>query len=88
MPVMFQADQYEQWLTGSEEKALLDLLAPFPDTDLEAYPVDPSVNKPTFNNPTISRFLLSVFWLGIFVSIYPDPRAFFFPFIEIEIYLT
>jgi len=51
MPVMLKPDQYEPWLTGKEEKELLDLLAPFPDPDLEAYPVDPRVNKPIFNEP-------------------------------------
>ena len=52
MPVILPAGSYDAWLdpeTGRDE--LYGLLAPYPEDEMEAYPVSRFVNSPQNNNP-------------------------------------
>jgi putative SOS response-associated peptidase YedK len=54
MPVIIVPNDFEQWLdTKQDKEALLSLLKPCPDNDLEAYPVGMKVNKPSNNDPSL-----------------------------------
>lgn len=52
MPVMLDTDEYEDWLTGNAATAI-DLLDPFPNQELEAYPVSKQVNNPGAESPDL-----------------------------------
>jgi putative SOS response-associated peptidase YedK len=49
MPVILPRHSYAKWLDPAEQEsaALLPLLTPYPDNDLEAYPVNRFVNSPS-----------------------------------------
>jgi putative SOS response-associated peptidase YedK len=52
MPVILGADAYDVWLDpGAERDELTGLLAPYPDENMEAYPVSRFVNNPSNNDP-------------------------------------
>jgi putative SOS response-associated peptidase YedK len=53
MPVILSPDAVERWLVPAttETAPLLDLLRPWPATDLETYPVSTLVNRPAVDDP-------------------------------------
>ena len=52
MPVILAADAYDVWLVpASERDELTGLLAPYPEDEMEAYPVSRFVNSPQNNDP-------------------------------------
>lgn len=52
MPVVLNPGDYGTWLdTTSPADKLRSLLAPYPDGELEAYPVSPHVNSPKNDDP-------------------------------------
>lgn len=53
MPVLIPPDAYDLWLDPEVEDAsrLKHLFEPYPDDQLEAYAVHPSVNRPTHDSP-------------------------------------
>jgi putative SOS response-associated peptidase YedK len=52
MPVILPADTYDVWLDpASERDELTALLAPYPEDEMEAYPVSRFVNSPANNDP-------------------------------------
>ncbi len=52
MPVILAADTYDVWLDpGSDRDELTGLLAPYPEDEMEAYPVSRFVNSPSNNDP-------------------------------------
>ena len=52
MPVILPAGSYDAWLDPEAEKEeLVDLLAPYPEAEMEAYPVSRFVNSPSNNDP-------------------------------------
>ena len=54
MPVILPPEGYEVWLYPDvrETDQLLSLLAPYPPSDMEAYPVSRRVNSPSNNEPS------------------------------------
>jgi putative SOS response-associated peptidase YedK len=48
MPVILHAEDYQLWLDDDLRKSSLreELLRPFPASEMEAYPVSPSINSP------------------------------------------
>lgn len=54
MPVIVDRGDYEQWLDPEQGKeALLSMLKPYPEKEMEAYPVGLAVNKPANNGPEL-----------------------------------
>ena len=52
MPVILAHDAYDVWLDPvSERDELTGLLAPYPEDEMEAYPVSRFVNSPSNNDP-------------------------------------
>jgi putative SOS response-associated peptidase YedK len=52
MPVILPAGSYDAWLDPEAEKEeLVALLAPYPEDEMEAYPVSRFVNSPQNNDP-------------------------------------
>jgi putative SOS response-associated peptidase YedK len=52
MPVILAPDAYDVWLDPSSERdELTGLLAPYPEDEMEAYPVSRFVNSPSNNDP-------------------------------------
>jgi putative SOS response-associated peptidase YedK len=52
MPVIVAPDAYDVWLDPSSERdELTGLLAPYPEDEMEAYPVSRFVNSPSNNDP-------------------------------------
>jgi putative SOS response-associated peptidase YedK len=52
MPVILAHDAYDVWLDpASERDELTGLLAPYPEDEMEAYPVSRFVNSPSNNDP-------------------------------------
>jgi putative SOS response-associated peptidase YedK len=52
MPVILAHDTYDVWLDpGSDRDELTGLLAPYPEDEMEAYPVSRFVNSPSNNDP-------------------------------------
>jgi putative SOS response-associated peptidase YedK len=53
MPAILDADAREAWLDPALKDAprLRQLLTPYPDQEMEAYPVSKRVNAPTFDDP-------------------------------------
>ena len=52
MPVILAPDAYDVWLDpASERDELAGLLAPYPEDEMEAYPVSRFVNSPSNNDP-------------------------------------
>ena len=53
MPVIVAPEAYGLWLDGAvqEPERLMPLLRPFPDAEMEAYPVSTLVNSPRNNLP-------------------------------------
>ena len=52
MPVILAHDAYDVWLDpDSERDELTGLLAPYPEDEMEAYPVSRFVNSPSNNDP-------------------------------------
>jgi putative SOS response-associated peptidase YedK len=52
MPVIVAPDAYDVWLDPASERAeLTGLLAPYPEDEMEAYPVSRFVNSPSNNDP-------------------------------------
>jgi putative SOS response-associated peptidase YedK len=54
MPVILAPEDHERWLRG-EAGTAQDLLRPFPDDGLEAFPVSPRVNSPVHDDPELIR---------------------------------
>ncbi|WP_246983293.1 SOS response-associated peptidase [Halorientalis marina] len=52
MAVVLPADEEDQWLTGGPEERA-DLCRPYPDDDLDAYPISTAVNDPSNDSPGI-----------------------------------
>lgn len=52
MPVMLEADEEDVWLSGDVADAT-DVLDPYPETEMEAYPVSKSVNNPDNESPEL-----------------------------------
>ena len=51
MPVILPASSYDAWLDpGAEKEELVALLAPYPEAEMEAYPVSRFVNSPSNND--------------------------------------
>jgi putative SOS response-associated peptidase YedK len=50
MPVILSRDSYESWL-DPEGNEIMNLLKPYPDDEMEAYPVSRLVNSPANNSP-------------------------------------
>lgn len=56
MPVILDRSDYEQWLDPAQEMdALLSLLKPYPEKEMEAYPVGLAVNKPVNNGSELIK---------------------------------
>lgn len=57
MPAILDADAREVWLDPALKDAprLLQLLKPYPEKEMEAYPVSRRVNAPTFDDPACIR---------------------------------
>jgi putative SOS response-associated peptidase YedK len=54
MPVILDRRDYERWLDpGQSSEDLLTMLNPYPETEMEAYPVGLAVNKPGNNGPEL-----------------------------------
>jgi putative SOS response-associated peptidase YedK len=54
MPVIVAPANFEQWLDPAQGKeSLLSLLKPYPEEEMEAYPVGLAVNKPANNGPNL-----------------------------------
>ena len=55
MPVILTRELEHFWLDGNvtDSAALTDVLTPYPDEAMEAYPVSPLVNKATSNGPEL-----------------------------------
>ena len=55
MPVIIHPEDYEMWLDPDfdEKEPLTTLLKPYPASEMEAYPVSRSVNKPSNNQPEV-----------------------------------
>jgi len=54
MPVILAQADFDRWLDPAQDKEdLLSLLKPYPENELEAYPVGLAVNKPTNNGPEL-----------------------------------
>lgn len=53
MPVILSKDVYAQWLSAAEQsyEMLQPLLKPYPDDNMEAYPVSRFVNRPANDSP-------------------------------------
>ena len=52
MPVVVAPDAYEVWLDPAAERdELYGLLGPYPEDEMEAYPVSRFVNSPSNNDP-------------------------------------
>jgi putative SOS response-associated peptidase YedK len=52
MPVILRPDDYDAWLDpASDPKTLQELLQPYPDDDLTAFPVSRAVNNPRNDRP-------------------------------------
>ena len=57
MPVILPKDAYAQWLAPGEQsnEILQPLLKPYPDNEMEAYPVSRFVNRPANHTPQCSQ---------------------------------
>jgi putative SOS response-associated peptidase YedK len=55
MPVILPAQAYSTWLEAGETdtKNLIELLKPYPSTEMQAYPVSPLVNSPNNDVPEV-----------------------------------
>jgi putative SOS response-associated peptidase YedK len=53
MPVILPQNAYEEWLAPNQQSAdtLQPLLVPYPNEEMEAYPVSRFVNRPTNDSP-------------------------------------
>lgn len=53
MPVILKTMDYEEWLDPNERRpeSLAQLLVPYPDGEMAAYPVSPAVNSPQNDQP-------------------------------------
>lgn len=53
MPVIVAPEDYGLWLDGAvqEPERLTPLLRPYPEAEMEAYPVSTLVNSPRNNSP-------------------------------------
>ena len=53
MPVILPQDAYAEWLAPNQQSTdtLQPLLVPYPDAEMEAYPVSRFVNRPTNDSP-------------------------------------
>jgi putative SOS response-associated peptidase YedK len=52
MPVILAPDVHDVWLDpASRRNELTGLLAPYPEDEMEAYPVSRFVNSPSNNDP-------------------------------------
>jgi putative SOS response-associated peptidase YedK len=53
MPVILPPEAYDRWLTPDEcpPDRLADLLRPYPDSEMTAYPVSRLVNNPRADTP-------------------------------------
>lgn len=57
MPVILPRNTEETWLNPdiTEPEQLLSLLSPFPDSDMETYPVSPAINNPRNDTPDVIK---------------------------------
>ena len=53
MPAILKKEDERIWLGSNNEKLLLELLKPYPATELESYPVSKRVNSSYENNKNI-----------------------------------
>jgi putative SOS response-associated peptidase YedK len=53
MPVILPREMEEAWLNETNEEALKKMFAPFPASQMEAYPVSKKVNSPANNDASI-----------------------------------
>lgn len=53
MPVILSPQDEEKWLNEDDENLLKDLLKPFDEKSMEAYPISKRVNSPVNNDPDI-----------------------------------
>jgi putative SOS response-associated peptidase YedK len=54
MPVMLSEEARWQWLLeDTNEKALLDMLIPYPAEEMKCYPVSKAVNTPNNDSPEV-----------------------------------
>ena len=51
MPVILNAETGWEWLNNQPNPQLLALLRPFPENEMEAFPVSPLVNNPASDLP-------------------------------------
>lgn len=55
MPVILQKETYSEWLTGDDNKALLEMLIPFPERKMKAYKVNEKVNSVKSEGPELIK---------------------------------
>ena len=53
MPVILARDEERRWLSAAAPDDLQSMLDPYPDDDLEAYPVSRAVNDPSNDSPDV-----------------------------------
>jgi putative SOS response-associated peptidase YedK len=53
MPVILDRDTEKKWLEETDERALLELLKPYPADEMKAYKISSAVNSPAHDNPDI-----------------------------------
>lgn len=46
MPVMLTREAEQEWLNGADVEELNELLRPYPDDELRAYPISKRINNP------------------------------------------
>jgi putative SOS response-associated peptidase YedK len=53
MPVILKSDDYARWLDPElrQPEPLLDLLQPYPEAEMQSYPVSTHVNRATNDDP-------------------------------------
>ena len=53
MPVILERDEERGWLAAADPDDLQSMLDPYPDAELEAYPVSTAVNDPSHDSPDV-----------------------------------
>ena len=53
MPVILERDEERPWLSGGDPDVLQSMLHPYPDGELDAYPVSTAVNDPSHDSPDV-----------------------------------
>lgn len=55
MPVILQKETYIEWLNGDDEKSLLEMLKPFPESKMRVYKVNEKVNSVKSEGPELIK---------------------------------